>query len=280
METTKDIALSISEKEYSEILQRAVALLDTTRAAIARSIVSQVNNAHWQLGKLLYERKIDSRHGDRVVRRLSADLKLRYPSLGVSPRQLWNMRRFYVRFCGSDTKVLRCVALLPWRQTLYLMGKFHSDDTVVAYYAQESIEKGWSLDLLTNAVKLQMHEHQSLPNVCDNNFSQTLPAAQADYANEVMRSTYNLGFLGVTQPVLELELERRIVEKVKCFLLGLGRGFTFIGNQYPIQYENSHGVIDLLLYHRPSALPRCHRAQSGKIPPRVCGQDELLSLHS
>ena len=42
----------------------------------------------------------------------------------------------------------------------------------------------------------------------------------------------NLGFLGVTEPIAELELERRLVEKVKLFLLELGRGFTFIGNQH------------------------------------------------
>ncbi len=50
-------------------------------------------------------------------------------------------------------------------------------------------------------------------------------------ANEVFHSTYNLGFLGVTKPILELELENRLVEKIKMFLLELGKGFTFIGNQ-------------------------------------------------
>lgn len=64
-----------------------------------------------------------------------------------------------------------------------------------------------------------------------------MPAAQARYANEVFRNGYNLGFLGVTEPILELELEQRLVEKIKLFLLELGKGFTFIGNQHTVEYK-------------------------------------------
>ena len=42
---------------------------------------------------------------------MSADLKERYPKMGVSPRQLWNMKKFYERYAGHDVKVLRSVAL-------------------------------------------------------------------------------------------------------------------------------------------------------------------------
>lgn len=34
-----------------------------------------------------------------------------------------------------------------------------------------------------------------------NNFEQTLPATQAMFANEMFRSGYNLGFLGVKDPI-------------------------------------------------------------------------------
>ena len=51
-----------------------------------------------------------------------------------------------------------------------------------------------------------MYETKALAQV-DNNFDHTLPAEQAQYANEVFNSSYNLGFLGVISPILELELE-------------------------------------------------------------------------
>ena len=63
---------------------------------------------------MLHEQKVESGHGDGVVRQLSVDLKERYPKMGLSPRQLWNMKKFYLRYAGHDAKVLRAVALLPW----------------------------------------------------------------------------------------------------------------------------------------------------------------------
>ncbi len=81
----------------------------------------------------------------------------------------------------------------------------------------------------------------------DNNFGQTLPATQAMFANEVFRSSYNLGFLGVKDPILETELETRLVEKVKQFLLELGKGFTYIGNQYVLEYNGKRSKVDMVV---------------------------------
>ena len=54
-----------------------------------------VSTAYWEIGQLLHERKIESGHGDGVVKKLSSDLKERYPKLGASPRYLWDMKKFY-----------------------------------------------------------------------------------------------------------------------------------------------------------------------------------------
>lgn len=137
---------------------------------------------------------------------------------------MWNMKAFYLRFYQSDTKLLQVVALLPWGHILYLMNKFQDNDEAMLYYAEETVAKGWSRDMLTNAVKLQMFEYKTLENQQYNNFNETLPSAQATFAHEVMKDTYNLGFLSVTEPILELDLERRLVEKIKLFLLELGKG--------------------------------------------------------
>lgn len=103
--------------------------------------------------------------------------------------------------------------------------------------------------MLTNAIKLKTYENQ-IPALHDNNFSTALPIPQANYANEIFRSSYNLGFLGITEPVAELELERRLVEKVKLFLLELGKGFTYIGNQHVLEYNGKESKVDMLFFHR------------------------------
>lgn len=169
--------------------------------------------------------------------------------MGMSVSNLWNMKRFYVRFHNSDTKLQQAVVVLPWGHLNYLIANFGDDDDAILYYAQRTIEKGWSRELLTNAVKMKMH--LSIPeNNTSNNFGLTLPDAQAAYANEVFKDTYNMGFLGVTEPILELELERRLVEKIKQFLLELGQGFTYIGNQYVLNYRGKEYKVDMLFFHR------------------------------
>ena len=137
---------------------------------------------------------------------------------------------------------------MPWSHNILILSK-DLNDSATLYYAQEGVAKGWNRDLLLNALKLKMHETHALVST-DNNFSSTLPATQAQYANEVFRSSYNLGFLGVTEPILELELERRLVEKIKLFLLELGKGFTFIGNQHVLEYNGKEYRVDLLFFHR------------------------------
>lgn len=245
----KKITSVSEEANYGEILRQAVAVIETARNKVAGIVVGASNEMHWNIGQLLYERKIDSKHGDSVVRRLSADLKAAYPQMGMSVRNLFVMKRFYVRFYQSSPKVQRSVALLPWRHISYLMTKFEDDDTAIEYYALQYQEKGWNRDLLINAVKMEMHKQIPETNV-SNNFAVALPTVQASYANEVFKDSYCMGFLGVTKPLLELELEQRLVEKIKQFLLELGRGFTFIGNQYTLTYNNKDYKVDMLFFHR------------------------------
>ncbi len=244
----KDNKFSIGSSDYAEMLRHAVAVIEHARTEIARHVNGYVSTAYWEIGQMLHERKIESGYGDNIVKRLSADLKERYPKMGVSPRQLWNMKKFYERYAGHDEKVLRSVALLPWSHNLLLLNK-GLDDNATLYYAQETVAKGWNRDLLLNAIKLNMYETQALARV-DNNFDRTLPAEQAKYANEVFSSSYNLGFLGVTTPILEIELEDRLVKAITRFLMELGNGFTFIGNQHVLEYNGKESKVDMLFFHR------------------------------
>ncbi|MDR1543298.1 MAG: DUF1016 domain-containing protein [Prevotellaceae bacterium] len=66
----------------------------------------------------------------------------------------------------------------------------------------------------------------------------------------MLKSTYSLELLGLKHPLKERELEQRIVEKIKFFLLELGAGFTFIGNQYRLTCNEEEYFVDLLFYNR------------------------------
>lgn len=168
--------------------------------------------------------------------------------MGVSPRNLWNMKRLYERYFQADAKLLQVVALLPWGHNLLLLDKAMTVEETL-FYAKECLRKGWSRDLLLNAIKMDTYA-LAQKQIKSNNFNLTLPEADAEYANEVFRSTYNLGFLRVTEPIRELELEQRLVGKIKTFILELGKGFSFIGNQYRLEYNNKEYFVDMLFFHR------------------------------
>ena len=197
----------INECDYTVLFEQAVSEIEMARTQIARQVSKTVNSAYWNLGKLLFEKKIEGGYGSSVVNRLSIDLKEHFPDMGLSPRNLWNMKRLYERYYQEDSKLLQAVAVLPWGHNLLLLDKALTMNETL-FYAEESFRKGWSREMLLNAIKMNCYASHQIDDK-SNNFDIVMPAEQAGYANEVFRSSYNLGFLGITEPITEFELDRK-----------------------------------------------------------------------
>lgn len=236
------------EKDYQELLHDTIAVIESSRTHIAKQINISVMSSHWEIGKLLEERKLDSKHGDSIVKRLSLDLKERYPNMGVSPRNLWNLKKFYLHYYQQDIKVQRCVALLPWRHNMLLL-RYNLSAEHTIFYANEILNKGWSHDMLNLALKSEYHLSLQASEK-SNNFAVTMSEENAEYANEIFRSRYHLGFIDAVDQLKELDLERHLVNKISAFIMELGNGFSFIGNQYTLSYNNKEYHVDLLFFHR------------------------------
>ena len=258
------------EKDYKELLHQTIAVIETSRMQVAKQLNTIAMTSYWEIGKLLEERKIESKYGDGIVKRLSVDLKHRYPDMGLSMRNLWNMKRFYLHYCQHDTKVQQAVALLPWSHNLLLLGYDLSSESIV-FYANEVVSKGWSRDMLRHALKSDYHLVVQTTEK-SNNFSETLPKQQAEYANEVFRSSYNLGFIDALVPLRELELEQRIVQKITTFIMELGNGFSFIGNQHTLSYNGKDYRVDLLFFHRRLRSMVAIELKIGEFKPEYVGK--------
>ena len=233
--------------DYEEMLLQAINHIRDGRNYLAKQISSTISSVYWNIGKLLFDRHLEEGYGSGVVKQLSVDLKREFPDMGLSPRNLWYMKRFYERYYQADTKLQRCVAVLPWRHNVLLLDKQVSDEKVI-FYSNEVIEKGWSQEMLLNAIKMDTFAFQQ--QLKSNNFEEILPKPHSKFANEVFRNSYNLGFLGVVDPMLEMNLEKRLVERIKQFILELGKGFSFIGNQYRLEFNNKEYFVDMLFFHR------------------------------
>ena len=115
-----------------------------------------------------------------------------------------------------------------------------------AFYITEAAQQGWSRDImLLQIADGYVDKAQSLPN----NFSSTLPPVHSDMAKAAFKDPYNLGFVDYAKVKKELDLEDQLSSKITEFLLELGKGFAYVGRQYPIVIEGDESRVDLLMYH-------------------------------
>ena len=145
--------------DYEEMLLQAINHIRDGRNYLAKQISSTISSVYWNIGKLLFDRHLEEGYGSGVVKQLSVDLKREFPDMGLSPRNLWYMKRFYERYYQADTKLQRCVAVLPWRHNVLLLDKQVSNEKVI-FYSNEVIEKGWSQEMLLNAIKMDTFAFQ------------------------------------------------------------------------------------------------------------------------
>lgn len=81
------------------------------------------------------------------------------------------------------------------------------------------------------------------------NFQQMLPSPHSDLANQVLKDTYKLKFLTLYEDAKERELEKALIQNIRDFLLELGSGFAFVGQQFHLDVGGDDFYPNLLSYH-------------------------------
>jgi predicted nuclease of restriction endonuclease-like (RecB) superfamily len=114
------------------------------------------------------------------------------------------------------------------------------------FYVNKTIENGYSRAELIEQMKKELYKRNGK---AITNFKNTLPKIQSDLANEITKDPYSFDFLTLRQSYDEKELENALVSNMTKFLLELGSGFAFVGQQYKIVVDKNDFKIDLLFYH-------------------------------
>ncbi len=140
------------------------------------------------------------------------------------------------------------LAQIPWGHHVNLLTKI-KDPVARLYYLRATAQFGWSRNVLLNQIKAKAYE-RSLALGKTHNFKVTLPENLAEQAEESLKSSYSLEFLGIGREIKERELESRLIERVQQFILELGYGFCFVGRQYRLTLGRKEYFADLLFYHR------------------------------
>ena len=218
------------------------------RAAQQRAVLA-VNRElvllYWQIGRDILERQQSQGWGTKVIDRLSQDLRAAFPDMkGFSPRNLKYMRAFAEAW-PDGRFVQEVLAQLPWYSQLALLDKL-GDGESRRWYAAKALENGWSRNILVMQIETGLRERQGS---AVTNFPDRLPPPQSDLARDSLKDPYLFDFLGLGEAAQEREIERALVTHITRFLLELGAGFAFVGQQYRLEVGGEEFFIDLLFYH-------------------------------
>jgi predicted nuclease of restriction endonuclease-like (RecB) superfamily len=104
----------------------------------------------------------------------------------------------------------------------------------------------WSSRQLERQFKAALFEHSVLsPVKVSSVVAEVHPEAQS-----IFKDAYTVEFLGLPQDHTERDLHRGVLNRIKDFLLELGRDFCFIGSEFPVQVGKQDFALDLLFFHR------------------------------
>ncbi|WP_246529728.1 PDDEXK nuclease domain-containing protein, partial [Microvirga zambiensis] len=65
---------------------------------------------------------------------------------------------------------------------------------------------------------------------------------QSELAKELIKDPYSFDFLALGSDMSERELERSLLDHLRSLILELGKGFAFVGIQYPLQVAGPQSV--------------------------------------
>ena len=112
----------IDNTSYRKILRQVITEIKSSRLIVASRINHSMIQMYSNIGKMLSLKGMIEGYGSAVVKWLSVDLKNEFPDMtGFSPRNLWDMKRFYEFYCHEDEKVRQAAALLPWMHNVLII---------------------------------------------------------------------------------------------------------------------------------------------------------------
>jgi predicted nuclease of restriction endonuclease-like (RecB) superfamily len=230
---------------YKELLADLIADVQSARLRAGVAINQELVELYWSMGQAILERQIKLGWGAKVIDQLSADLRRVFPQIrGLSVRNLRYMRTLAAAWPDRQI-VQQLLHNLPWFHHCTLLDKVKEPKQRL-WYAQKAIENGWSRRVLVLQIDRELYESQG---AAQTNFDVALPAPQSDLAREILKDPYKLDFLGVAEGASERSIELGLVRQIRDFLLELGQGFAFVGNQVPLEVNGEDFRLDLLFYH-------------------------------
>lgn len=251
--------------EYQQWLLDIKSRIKVGRVKVALAANKELIEFYWDLGRLIVEKQKKSKWGDKIISQLSKDLRKEFPSIqGLSVSNLKYCKRFFAFY----SKGQQGVDQIPWSHNINIFTKSKTVEEAL-FYISETMENNWGRETLALQIKSDLFRRQGS---AITNFRETLPAPQSDLAQQTIKDPYTFDFMTMTQPFNELDIEKQLVDHITKFLLELGRGFAFLGRQYPLEVDGKSYFLDLLFYHTKLKCYVVVELKNGRFIPEYAGK--------
>ena len=240
-----------SSNKKTSLYNKIASILEESRKFVARTVNTAMVQTYFEIGRLIVEEEqhgnIRAEYGKETLKKLSEKLTANYGK-GFSVTNLKQMRDFYLTYQIRQT--VSDQFTLSYSHYLFLMRIDNPDER--KFYEIEATSSNWSLRELKRQFDSALYERLSLSKDKEKVKLLAQQGQVIENPNDIVKDPYVLEFLGLPEKSYysESELERRLIEKLENFLLELGKGYTFVGRQVRLTFDEKHFFVDLVFYNR------------------------------
>jgi predicted nuclease of restriction endonuclease-like (RecB) superfamily len=280
-----------SDKDIIQFVGALKLAILNSQYKAAKAVNSEMVQLYYLIGAAITKKIAEANWGDKVLENVSNQLQKELRGLkGFSHPNLKKMKLFYQAYpdllldCDLITEIAQNednelikfgspvaneLKKVFWSIsfTNHLLIINHEKSSANRnYYLLETAKNGWSKRVLENHLKNKLHEQHELTN----NFSSTITTANTAIAQ--FKDEYLLDFLNIEDADNEWAIENKVVQNIKDFILHMGKGFSFVGNQFKLSVNEDEFFVDLLFFNRNLQALVAIELKTGKFKPEHIGQ--------
>lgn len=262
-----------NNNEINELFINIKNLIEQSRNRVYKTVNTEIINLYWNIGKMIVEKQngnTKAKYGDFLVEEISKRLT-KYFDKGFSIQNLRRMRQFYICFSIRSTLSSE-LSISHYYELIKIKEKNKRD-----FYMHECINSNWSVRELQRQRTTLLYER--ITNSKDK--SKLLELSTKGYEihknKDIIKDPFVLEFLDIKENTnyLESDLEKNILKHLKEFILELGKGFSFVGNQVRVTIDTEHFYPDLVFYNRILKCFVIIDLKIGKVSHKDIGQMQM-----
>lgn len=245
--------------ELDNTFAEIVHIIEKARDNAYRKVNEELILMYQRVGRFLSEKSKEANYGDGYIDSLSDYIQHQFPGIkGFNRRGLYRMKQFYETYAGNE-KMSALLTQLSWTNHLLIMSGSKSDEER-EFYIRLAVKEKYSSRQLERQMDSGYFERYMLSK--DKLLPEPLKSQQNPFLDQ-----YVIEFLDLPDTFHENDFRKALVKGMRDFILELGKDFTFVGEEYPIQVGGEDFRIDLLFFHRSLRCLVALELKVGKFKP-------------